>query len=197
MKLEKNQERFIQYLLGLAREGHEDRGALAELRSGLGKKPGDMAKVHRHVVPFLPESSGWNDWFYYLVATLFGLHPRHKDPDVKESEGKEYRDYYTLGNALGSIWEQRDYPPSIEGRFIALLNAHTDDLDIHLRQTIGLLKAHDTPLDWRRFFYDLLNWESRDSSVQQRWARDFYKHRRKEPAEDHGDIGNRQEKEEK
>ncbi len=46
MSLDEKQKTFIGYLLDLAREGKEDRGALAALRSGLGREPGEMARVH-------------------------------------------------------------------------------------------------------------------------------------------------------
>ena len=59
MSLNEAQQSFVGNLLNIAQEGKEDRGALADLRSGLGKKPAEMARVHRHVVPYLPEE-GWN-----------------------------------------------------------------------------------------------------------------------------------------
>ena len=55
MSLDEKRKSFIRRLLSLAEEGKEDRGALADLRSGLGKEPGKMARVHKHVVPYLPE----------------------------------------------------------------------------------------------------------------------------------------------
>ena len=36
----------VGYLHTLAKEGNEDRGALADLRSGLSQEPGEMARVH-------------------------------------------------------------------------------------------------------------------------------------------------------
>lgn len=175
MRLERRQEEFINYLLGLAKEGQRDSGALAELRSGLGKKPGEMSRVHRHVVPFLTEGKYWQDRWYYLVATLFGLHPMHKDSNVIEADGRIRREDYTVGTSFGEVWMERGHVESIEARFIALINADPDDLDDHLRHAISLLKAHEKPLDWRRLFSDILNWGNQDKEVQRKWARDFYK----------------------
>lgn len=176
MQLEPNQEKFIGYLLGLAREGRENRGALAELRSGLGKKPGEMSRVHRHVVPFLPEKGDWQDRWYYLTATLFGSHPMHRDSVVHETGGRKTWEYMTVGNSFGRVWRERERPESIEARFIALLNADADDLADHLRHVISLLRAHDKPIDWRRLFSDLLRWDDQERKVQKSWARDFYRH---------------------
>lgn len=158
MSLDEKQKKFIVYLMDLAKEGHEDRGALADLRSGLGREPGEMARVHKHVVPFLPEKS-YDDRWYYILATMFGLYPKH-------------RSSYSLGRAFQALREKSD---SMEARFVALLNAHPDDLDDHLRHAVSLLKANEQPLDWFRLFEDLLQWDQPEGHVQLRWARDFYK----------------------
>jgi CRISPR system Cascade subunit CasB len=171
MSLDENQKTFIGYLLNLAKEGHENRGALADLRSGLGKKPGEMARVYRHVAPYLPEKS-YNDHWYYLTATLFGLHPKHREPIEHVSNGMKWKDAWTFGRAFRPLREKSD---SMEARFIALLNAHADNLDDHLRHAVSLLKANEQPLDWFRFFEDLLQWDHPDGHVQLRWARDFYR----------------------
>ena len=48
---------LIGYLKGLA--AHEDRGALAALRRGLGRPPGSAGEMHPHVARFLPDGWGW------------------------------------------------------------------------------------------------------------------------------------------
>jgi len=148
------------YLPNLAKGGKVDRGALADLRSGLGKEPGQMARVHKHVVPHLPEKND-NDRWYYLIATLFGAYPQHRN-------GR------SLGTAFRPLKKKSD---SMEARFVALLNAHPDDLDDHLRHAVSLLKNNDPPqpLDWFRLLQDLLQWGKTDGRVQLRWAREFYK----------------------
>ena len=158
MSLNERQRTFIGYLLSLARPGREDLGALAELRSGLGREPGDMARVHKHVVPYLPDEK-YNDPWYYLTATLFGAFPQHR-------KGR------SLGAAFRPLKLKSD---SMEARFVALLNAHPDDVDDHLRHTVSLLKANEQPLDWFQLFKDLLQWNHPDRFVQLQWARDFYK----------------------
>ncbi len=157
MSLDEKQKSFIGYLLSLAKEGQEDRGALADLRSGLGKEPGEMARVHKHVVPHLPEKN-YNDRWYYVTATLFGSFPRQQN-------GR------SLGKAFRPLRVKSD---SMETRFVALLNAHPDDLDDHLHHAVSLLKANEQPLDWFRLLDDLLQWDHPDGYVQLKWARDFY-----------------------
>lgn len=166
MSPDERQKTFISYLLNLAKEGHEDRGALADLRSGLGKEPGEMARVHKHVVPYLPERD-FNDRWYYLTATLFGAFPRHQSG-------------HSLGRAFRPLRAKSD---SMEARFVALLNAHPDDLHNHLRHAVSLLKANEQPLDWFRLLDDLIEWDHPEGHVQLRWAQDFYKWATVSPSE--------------
>ena len=49
-------ERFIQDLEKLADDKNgkkPDRSALAALRRGLGKSPGEVSEVHRYIVPYI------------------------------------------------------------------------------------------------------------------------------------------------
>ena len=162
MRLDESQTKFIGYLLSLAREGQEDRGALADLRSGLGKEPCEMARVHKHVVPYLPERS-YNDRWYYVTATLFGSFPEHQS-----------------GRSLGAAFHPVAFPQnepkkeSMEARFVALLNAHPDDIDDHLRHAVSLLKSNEQRLDWSQLLDDLIHWDDARGRVQLKWARDFY-----------------------
>jgi CRISPR system Cascade subunit CasB len=158
MSLDERQRKFVGHLLSLAKEGQEDRGALADLRSGLGREPGGMARLHKYVVPYLPENR-YNDRWYYVAATLFGSYPKHRQ-----------------GRSLGAAFRPlRASSDSMEARFVALLNAYSDDLDDHLRHIISLLKSNEQPPDWFRLLEDLLQWDHPEGHVQLRWARDFYK----------------------
>jgi len=159
MTLDDRQKKFVGYLLNLAEKGQEDRGALADLRSGLGKHPGEMARVHKHVVPYLPDKP-YDDQWYYTLASLFGAFPKH-------------REGYSIGRAFHPLKSKSD---SMEARFIALLNAHPDDLADHLRHAVSLLKANEQPLDWFQLLGDILQWDHPERHVQLRWARDFYAH---------------------
>ena len=176
MNPDERQKTFVSYLLSLAKEGHEDRAALADLRSGLGRAPGEMARVHRHVVPYLAEKN-YGDRWYYLTATLFGLHPSHKDPVEHVANGRTWKEHWTVGRAFRPLAFPPNEPKkeSMEARFVALLNAHPDDLADHLRHAVSLLKSNEQPLDWFQLLDDLLNWDRPEGYVQLKWARDFYK----------------------
>ena len=153
-------DRFIAHLEAL--RDRDDRAALADLRRGLGEPAGTVASMYRHVIPWIPENRYLED-AAYTVASLFGFHP--------ESGGTR-----SVGSALSAIRsvDGTSRPESVERRFTALLSAHEDDLPVHLRQAVSLLKAHDIPLDWRRLIRDVQGWGHPDRFVQRRWARDFW-----------------------
>jgi len=157
MSLSQGQTAFVQSLINFANNDNLNREALANMRSGLGKKPGEMARVHKYVVPFLPEHDFADDW-YYLLATLFGQYPVHNPKN-------------TLPDALGSLRSKSD---STETRFIALLNCHSEDLPDHLRHAVSLLKSNDRAFDWFHLFNSLLQWDHPENFIQKSWARDFY-----------------------
>src|ERR1035437_1147702 len=82
------EQNFAGYLARLAER--DDRGALAALRRGLGKEPGEAPEMFPYVVPWLPrQASIWAEQAYYLVASLFGLHskPWNRGPDARSDLG--------------------------------------------------------------------------------------------------------------
>ncbi len=150
---------LIRHLLELA--AREDRGALAALRRGLGKPPGSVAETYPHVTPYIPHSDNTTDrdWPYYLVGSLFALHP----------EGGAKGD-------LGWTCRQLGEHPSAEARFKALLSAHAHDVPGHLRQIVSLARSapRRTPVDWESLLLHLRHWTHPDSWVQRRWARSYW-----------------------
>jgi CRISPR system Cascade subunit CasB len=154
----KEQNPFIQYLEGL----HEDRGALAALRRGLGGPPGGAPEMYRYVVPWLPKKvSREQEAAYYMVASLFAYHP------ISASEGN-------LGAHLRKTFFSEGDNASTERRFTALLAARYDDLTVYLRQTISFLKSKNVAVNWQQLFYDLKYWNHPEGFVQKRWAKSFW-----------------------
>jgi len=156
---------FAAYLRELDR--HDDRGALADLRTGLGRSPGQAVRMHRHIIPYLGEQSDRTDRWFYLVGTLFPLHQVSLGDDEKRR---------SLGGSFGRIREQLS--ESGEERFLALLTCDSDDLSNRLRGAITFLasRGEGIGVDWARLIRDLSNWTHPDRNVQARWAREFYYH---------------------
>jgi CRISPR system Cascade subunit CasB len=152
-------DRFVKHLESLRER--QDRAALARLRRGLGKEPGTVAEMHAVVLSRLPASLSLREenWFY-LVASLFAAHPE------RGGEGN-------LGRSFARLAAKRD-SASIEKRFVALLDAHEDDLASHLRHAVSLLASDTVAVDWRQLLADLLRWDHPNRIVQRSWARGFW-----------------------
>jgi CRISPR system Cascade subunit CasB len=154
------ERRLIEYLKDL--EKRKDRGALAALRRGLGEIPGTVAEMHPHLARFLVDDDwGWWHECLYMIAALFAS---HWDPRGRGNIGD------TLRNVAGATGSE-----SIEGRFLALLKAHRDDLFDHLRHAVALARGKEVPIDWSRLLKDIIAWDSDARWVQRDWARSFWK----------------------
>jgi CRISPR system Cascade subunit CasB len=154
---------FVAYLTGLAER--EERGALAALRRGLGRAPGTTPETFRHVVPWLSrEAVRADEDRYFLVASLFGLHPANT---LQGDMGATFRQIHRAGGH-----EEGD---SLEKRFVALLNAHSDDLPNHLRHAVAMARSNDVPVNWYQLLRDLRRWNHPDRFVQRNWATSFWR----------------------
>lgn len=161
--------RFANYLRQLAER--DDRAALAALRRGVGKPPGAVAEMNRYVVPWLP-TSPWADDAYYQVAALFALHG-------ESWRGERDRWRSNLGASFARLGDDA----GAERRFVALLNAHRDDLMAHVRRAVTLLRARDVAVDWGQLLRDILAWDHPERWVQRRWARAYWGHPKASTAE--------------
>jgi CRISPR system Cascade subunit CasB len=149
--------RFVAHLASLARR--EDRGGLAALRKGLAAPPGTEPACYPYVFPFIPpDLAPWKERVAFTIASLFALHPESTD----------------RGN-LGTSFRQIESPSeSTERRFVALLNAHPDDLPDHLRQAISLLRSNDVRVNWLQLLRDIESWNRDDRIVQRNWAAQYW-----------------------
>lgn len=153
---------FIEHLANVC----EDRGARATLRRAAAFDPGEYVPAFPFVEPFLPEEAPESERrAFYLSAMLYALHGQHQ-------EGR------SLARAFGVLWCRNDKRPSLEKRFIALLEADADGLAEHLRQIVMLLK--EEAFDHAALLTDLrelmkpyaTDYQNR---IRARWARDFYR----------------------
>lgn len=163
------QNAFIKHLKSLAEK--KDRGALAQLRRGLTREPGSDLAMAPHVTRYIPATAGmWEEAAYYLVAALFAWHPRDWD-SADAGERNLGASFARLAAAEGRA---EGHAASIEQRFVALLNSHRDDLRVHLRQAVSLLKSKEVPIDWAQLLADVCRWNAPDRSVQRSWAKVFW-----------------------
>lgn len=154
MTQERSVEPFIAALERLARM--DDRAALSALRRSLSEDA--TAQAYPYVVPFFPrERTPWLESTYLLVAGLFALHPI-----CGES---------SLGAALRRVREATG-STSVEQRFVALLDAHPEDLGTHLRHALSLVRSKEIAIDWHDLLRTLRHWN--EDWARRRWASDFW-----------------------
>jgi len=143
---------LVQFLYGLA--DRDDRAALAELRRSFAKPTAALP----YVVPYLRrDASLWEEHALTLVAGLFALHP---------SQGRQ-----SLATALHKLANESD---SVALRFRALLDADAEDLDVHLRHAVSLVRSKDEAIDFDDLARAVLSWRRDDKRAQRAWARDFW-----------------------
>lgn len=147
-------EAFVSHLEGLARR--QERGAIAKLRRGAGRGAGGAVEALPFIVPFLPADDGAAEAFF-LVGALFGMYP--------EPGG--------IGN-FGDTFRRLGDHESAQKRFVALLDAHRDDVGEHLRHAVSLARSRDVPIDFRRLLRDLTFWNHPERFVQLAWARSYW-----------------------
>ncbi len=163
-----HQINFASYLEGLAKR--EDRAALAHLRRGLGKPPGTTPEMFPIIVPWTHSMREWDADIYYLVGALFGAHPMNTD---KGNFGDTCRIVHSRRRAHRGGGDDEGVD-SLERRFVALLNAHHDDLQWHLRHAVHLAAGEEVPVNWAQLLYDLSYWTHHDRFVQRRWANSYW-----------------------
>lgn len=157
---------FIDWLEEL---NERDTRVRAVLRRSLAFEPGQYVPAYPYVEPFVKmEGNSWRREMHYLVAGLWAAHWREG-----RSEGM-----MTIGNACQALYYTKDKSPSIERRFITLLDSDQDQLPPRMRQMVALLKDYN--LDFATMLWDadrkigLLNWNDDRKRTQNAWARDFY-----------------------
>jgi len=165
---------FAAWLAGLAER--EDRAALAHLRRGLGKPPGMAPEMFSHVVPWTQKLPEWHANLYYLVASLFALNPRSAD---KGNFGDACRQTHRCIRTDRGGGDEEGID-SLEGRFVALLNAHPDDLPEHLRHAVALADSNEVDVNWAQLLHDLRYWSHPDRFVQRQWANSYWGGERRE-----------------
>lgn len=160
--------KFVATLTQLAER--EDRAGLAALRRSLGRglaDPAEAAAVFYRILPPVPE---WAERDYWLAAGLFALHPSHRASADSTDHGRP------LGAELREVVAREPNAESgLERRFVALLDADRDELEVMLRSIVQLLRQHDQPLDYAQLIRDLHRWNSQWRTVQRRWARAFWR----------------------
>ena len=156
---------FAAYLAELARDRRL--AALAALRRGLGKHPGEAPEMFPYIVPWLPAKCGWwEERAYYAIGACFAAHQLTWAPD--DASGPT-----NFGASLARLAAVTQ-SGGVERRVLALLNCHRDDLPAHLAHLVTLLKSKEIAVDWAQLLHDIRQWDREDRLVQREWAGAFW-----------------------
>lgn len=177
-------ERQLQRLQALPE--HPKRAALAKLRKGIGRMPGDMPELWGSFLQGMPPELQSRDgtpsrgeWAVYLTLTLFALHQQGQERSMNQPG-------ISLGAAVRKLADldrdkkNKDAEPDESGvfrRFSALLTATSaEEISHHLRGIIQLLRREALPLDYPMLARDLYWLQASNSAprVRLRWGQDYY-----------------------
>lgn len=161
---------------------HPRKAALANLRRGVGRIPGDQPELWSVFLQDMPPA--WKsqtgeptreEWAVYLALTLYALHQQgHALPEDNMS-----RSGVRFGQAVRRLVKPGEdvTDSSVQKRFTVLATASDmREISQHLRGMIQLLHAAGIPLDYPRLAADLyeLQFAGRAPRVRLRWGQAFY-----------------------
>lgn len=161
-------ERLVGQLEKLADPKNPNRAVLAHLRRGLGQD--STYALGRAGWLFVSFRDPEEEDAAILTAALFAW-TKGKCPSTVHA---------SVGNAFAQLPGAGDNP-SIERRFVDLLDTDRTELDGKLRQVISLLAQHAIGLDWAQLCRHIMYWHFDDRRVQKQWARDFWRFAAAEP----------------
>lgn len=168
------------YLLTGNLNAGDSKSRLAQLRRGIGKKPGELPELWGIFLQTLPEElmgkgnePSRAEWAIYTALTLFALHQQGHAESVN-LQGKE--------NSLGCSAKKLVHTDEEEERirFKLSLIAQSDDmveLAYRLKTLVRLLSADNISLDYVDLAKDLFLFQSEKYTdrIRLKWGQDFYR----------------------
>lgn len=158
----------------------ESKGWLAQLRRGIGKKPGELPELWGIFLQTLPEElmgkgnePSRAEWAIYTALTLFALH-QQGHAESMNLPGKE--------NSLGCSAKKLVHTDEEEERVRVKLSmvAQSDDmveLAYRLKTLIRLFSTDNVRLDYADLAKDLFRFQSGKDidKIRLKWGQDFYR----------------------
>ena len=161
--------------------GGPQKAMLAQLRRGVGRKPGEIPELWGAFLEGLPDAlcgSGGNpsrtEWAIYVALTLFAAHQQGRDPSAEPMNREGCR----FGSAIAQLITDENERERIIRRFnIVATASEMPELAHHLRGAVQLLRGDGIPVDYAELAKDLYWYQAVDyrSNVRLRWGEDFYR----------------------
>lgn len=161
---------------------HPMKAALAHLRRGIGRAPGDLPELWGVFLQDMPiefqSTTGEpsrEEWAVYLALTLYAIHQQGHALPTDNMNQREM----PLGRAARRLVKPGEdvAESSALKRFNRLATAsNMREISQHLRGMIQLMRAKGIPLDYPRLAADLylLQFPAVAPQVRLRWGQDFY-----------------------
>ena len=158
---------------------HAVRSDLANLRRGIGKKPGELPQLWGLLFRDLPEElmskngePSRAEWAISGALTLYALHQQG-------AERNAYVNGQSLGTAVGKLAVGNDERlKAVQRRFNAFATARDmPECMHHLRGLIQLLRSENIALDYAQLAGELYEFQQPEGAarVRLRWGQDFYR----------------------
>jgi CRISPR system Cascade subunit CasB len=152
------------FFKALNKRAENDAAVIAALRRSAAYDPGLFPAVFPYVEPFVHHLTEWRRTATYLTAACWALAARREKGETQE-----------LPLALRTLQlRSSNASKSIESRFLALLDADTDELQWRLRHLTNQVSAAGIAIDWPSLLRDLRRWPDPRRRVQVHWARQFW-----------------------
>lgn len=165
-------------------ETGKGKGDLATLRRGVGKKPGEIPQLWAFFLEDFPEELDQSKFTQqaaenaiYQALTLYAFHQQGKSPKTDNMHRKGEKRRNSLGLAARKLAKTDDDVDRILTRLNCVIHAdNLDEMSVHLRSLISLLRNADIPLDYANLARDLFRYQylAKRDQVRLDWARDFY-----------------------
>lgn len=152
---------------------------LAQLRRGIGKKPGELPELWGSFLSGLSEEMmsknnepSYAEWAIYTALTLFSLHQQgHSEPMHAEGEENHF------GRAVRKLVHSEDDEENVRKKLsIAACSDDITELSYHLKTIVKLLESNDIKLDYVDLAKDLhdFQFEKNVDKIRLKWGQDFY-----------------------
>lgn len=159
-------------------EERQVRADLANLRRGIGKKPGELPELWGLLFRDFPEElmsrngePTWAEWAVSGALTLYALHQQGMQQSA-HAKGQ------SLGRAIRALASDDEQMKAVQRRFNAFATAkNMPECMQHLRGLVQLLHSKDIPLDYVELAGDLYVFQTPGGAagIRLRWGQDFYR----------------------
>ncbi|NLN97111.1 MAG: type I-E CRISPR-associated protein Cse2/CasB [Eubacteriaceae bacterium] len=180
-----NSAQFVKYYVNnriqsIIENDHKSKAILAELRRGIGKKPGENPKLWEITLANIPEEyyskygePTYVEWAIYISLTLFAFHQQGNSLETKLMHHRDVN----IGAALAQLVKEDEDESRIK-RYLDRLVTASDVIEMarHLRSAVSLLKGEKIGLDYAGLAVDIFrfNFIEGKQSVSLLWAQSFY-----------------------